>query len=105
MDLKYILGVATAIFCGISMQAGIIIQKKAVNDMPAEDRAQRFLRTLIKSPKWLGGLLLEYGLGTASFLVAQSLIGPTLVPGLMASGLIVLAIGSVKIIGEALSLS
>ena len=105
MDLKYILGVATAIFCGISMQAGIIIQKKAVNDMPTEDRAQRFLRTLIKSPKWLGGLLLEYGLGTASFLVAQSLIGPTLVPGLMASGLIVLAIGSVKIIGEALSLS
>jgi len=105
MNLNYILGVATAIFCGISMQAGIIIQKKAVNEMPAEDKEQRFLRTLIKSPNWLGGLLLEYGLGTAAFLVAQSLVGPALVPGLMASGLIVLAIGSVKIIGEALSLS
>ena len=103
MDLKYVLGVATAVLCGISMQAGIIIQKKAVNNMPVEDRALHFMRTLIKNPKWLGGLVLEYGLGTAAFLIAQSLIGPALVPGLMASGLIVLAIGSVKIIGEALS--
>jgi hypothetical protein len=102
MNLEYILGVATAIFCGISMQAGIILQKKAVNDMPGEDRAQRFLRTLIKNPKWLGGLVLEYGLGTIAYLAAQSLIGPALVPGLMAAGLIVLAIGSVKIIGESL---
>jgi drug/metabolite transporter (DMT)-like permease len=103
MDLDYILGVATAIFCGICMQAGIIIQKKAVNDIPKEDRAQRFLSTLLKNPKWLGGLVLEYGLGTAAFMIAQALIGPALVPGLMASGLIVLAIGSVKIIGEALN--
>ena len=44
-------------------------------------------------------------MGTAAFLVAQSLVGPALVPGLMASGLIVLALGSVRIIGEALSLS
>jgi drug/metabolite transporter (DMT)-like permease len=102
MNLEYILGVATAIFCGISMQAGIILQKKAVNDMPVEDRAQRFLRALVKNPKWLGGLVLEYGLGTIAFLIAQSLIGPALVPGLMAAGLIVLAIGSVKIIGESL---
>ena len=103
MNFEYFLGVAAAIFCGISMQAGIILQKKAVNDMPTEDKSERFLRTLVKNPKWLGGLILEYGLGTIAFLTAQSLIGPALVPGLMAAGLIVLAIGSVKIIGEALS--
>jgi hypothetical protein len=103
MNLEYILGVATAIFCGIVMQAGIILQKKAVNEMHTEDKSQRFVRTLVKNPKWLAGLILEYGLGTIAFLTAQSLIGPALVPGLMASGLIVLAIGSVKIIGEALS--
>lgn len=105
MDLEYILGVTAAIFCGICMQAGIILQKKAVNDMHAEDRAQRFLATLLKSPRWLGGLALEYGVGTCAFMIAQSLIGPALVPGLMAAGLIVLAIGSVKIIGEALNFS
>jgi hypothetical protein len=105
MNLEYFFGVAAAIFCGISMQVGIILQKKAVNDMHVEDRSQRFLRTLVKNRKWLGGLILEYGLGTIVYLIAQSLIGPALVPGLMASGLIVLAIGSVKIIGEALSTS
>jgi uncharacterized membrane protein len=87
------------------METGIILQKKAVNDMPTADKTQRFLATLLKNPRWLGGLALEYGVGTCAFMIAQSLIGPALVPGLMASGLIVLAIGSVKIIGEALNLS
>ena len=73
------------------MQTGIILQKKAVNDMHAEDKKQRFLSALLKNPLWLGGLALEYGLGTCAFMIAQSLIGPALVPGLMAAGLIVLA--------------
>lgn len=105
MDLNYILGVASALFCGICMQTGILLQKKVVNDMSPEDKEQRFLRTLLKNPRWLTGLVLEYGLGTAAYMTAQSLIGPALVPGLMAAGLIVLAIGSVKIIGETLHFS
>jgi drug/metabolite transporter (DMT)-like permease len=105
MDLSYILGVATAIFCGVCMQAGILIQKKVVNNISVEDRAQRFLPILMGNPQWLGGLFLEYGVGTAAYMIAQNLIGPALVPGLMASGLIVLAIGSVKIIGETLNFS
>ena len=105
MDLYYLLGVATAIFCGTCMQTGILLQKKVVNDMSPEEREQHFLRTLLKNPRWLTGLTLEYGLGTVTFMTAQSLIGPALVPGLMASGLIVLAVGSVKLIGETLSFS
>jgi drug/metabolite transporter (DMT)-like permease len=105
MDLSYILGVATAIFCGVCMQTGILIQKKVVNSISVEDRAQRFLPILLRNPQWLGGLFLEYGVGTAAYMIAQNLIGPALVPGLMASGLIVLAIGSVKIIGETLNFS
>jgi hypothetical protein len=105
MDLHYILGVATAIFCGICMEIGILIQKKVVNDISLEDRTQRFLPTLLKNPRWMGGLLLEYGVGSAAYMIAQNLIGPALVPGLMAAGLIVLAIGSVKIIGETLNFS
>jgi uncharacterized membrane protein len=105
MDINYVLGVATAIFCGICMQAGILIQKKVVNGLSVEDRARQFLATLLKNPRWLGGLLLEYGVGTAAYMIAQNMIGPTLVPGLMAAGLIVLVIGSVRIIGETLSFS
>ena len=78
MDLNYILGVVTALFCGACMQTGILLQKKVVNDMPPEEKERRFLRTLLKNPRWLTGLLLEYGLGTISFMTAQSLIGPAL---------------------------
>jgi uncharacterized membrane protein len=105
MELHYVLGVATAILCGICMEIGILIQKKVVNDISVEDRNQRFLATLLRNPRWMGGLLLEYGVGTAAYMIAQNLIGPALVPGLMAAGLIVLAIGSVKIIGESLNFS
>lgn len=105
MDLHYIIGVVIAVFCGICMEIGILIQKKVVNDISVEDRKQRFLATLLKNPRWMGGLLLEYGVGSAAYMIAQNLIGPALVPGLMAAGLIVLAIGSVKIIGETLSFS
>ena len=38
-------------------------------------------------------------------MVAQALIGPALVPGLMAAGLVVLAVGSVRLIGESLDFS
>lgn len=105
MDSHYVLGVAMAILCGISMQIGILVQKKAVNDMSHEERKHRFLRTLFSNPRWLLGLALEYGIGTVAFMIAQNMIGPALVPGLMASGMIVLAIGSVKIIGETLGFS
>ena len=105
MELNYTLGVATAVFCGVCMQSGILLQKKAVNDMAPEDRAQRFLKTLLRDRRWLAGLGLEYGIGTCAFMIAQALIGPALVPGLMAAGLVVLAVGSVRLIGEALNLS
>jgi hypothetical protein len=36
-------------------------------------------------------------------MVAQIFVGPAIIPGLMASGLILLAIGSIKIIGESLT--
>jgi drug/metabolite transporter (DMT)-like permease len=103
MDLTYLLGVAMAILSGVLIQTGILLQKKVVNDVPQEDRGKRFMRTLIRRPAWLAGIVLEVAGGSATFLIAQGLIGPALVPGLMASGLIVLAIGSVKLIGEKLS--
>ena len=105
MSLHYALGVATAVFCGVCMQSGILLQKKAVNDMAPEDRVQRFLKTLLRDRRWLAGLGLEYGIGTCAFMVAQALIGPALVPGLMAAGLVVLAVGSVRLIGESLDFS
>jgi len=61
------------------------------------------MRMLFKSPVWVVGFFVGLGCGTAAYMLAQSMIGPALVPGLMASGLIVLAIGSVKMNNEELN--
>jgi drug/metabolite transporter (DMT)-like permease len=60
------------------------------------------MRSLIKRPLWLLGVILSFGVSSIFYLTAQVLIGPALIPGLMAFGLIVLALGSIKIVGEKL---
>ncbi len=100
----YALGVILAVLSGIVHNSGMLLQKKAVNDVVAAGRP-RFYRSLLRHPVWLTGLLLGMGLGTTLFLLAQALIGPALIPGLMASGLVVLVLGSVGILREGLALS
>ncbi|MFW9943834.1 MAG: DMT family transporter [Candidatus Sifarchaeia archaeon] len=101
--MSYWLGVILAIGSGIANNVGTLMQKKVVNDIPSDAREERFFRTLVKDRLWLLGLLLQMAIGTAMFMLAQVYIGPALIPGLMAAGLIVLAIGSVKLIGESIN--
>ncbi len=101
--MSYLYGVSLAIASGISNNVGTLLQKKVVNDLPSEAKEQRFFRSLVKNRMWLVGLLLQIAIGTVFFMLAQVYIGPALIPGLMAVGLIVLAIGSVKLIGESLT--
>jgi len=103
MDRTYLLGVALAVLSGVLIQSGLLLQKKVVNEVPAEARDKGFMKTLLKNPRWVTGFAIEVGGGSVTFMLAQNLIGPALVPGLMASGFIVLAIGSVKMMGESLS--
>src|SRR4030042_819826 len=99
----YWLGIVLSIGSGILNFAGTVMQKKVVNEIPPENREQRFFRSLIRKPLWIWGLLCQVAFGTILFMLAQDIIGPTLPPGLMATGMIVLAIGSVKIIHESLT--
>jgi len=103
MELRYILGITLAILSGATNNLGVLLQKKVVNEVPPQFRTKAFLRTLIKNPLWLLGLFLQVALGMLLFVSAVSIIGPALVPGLMASGLILLALGSVKLMKEKLS--
>jgi hypothetical protein len=100
--MSYWLGIFLAISAGINNNLGSVLQKKVVNDLPPEEREKKFLRNLIRKRLWLTGLLLQYALGSVLMLLAQVYIGPALVPGLHAVGLIALAIGSIKIVGESL---
>ena len=96
---SYLLGVFLAILSGSINNVGLVFQKKVVNEV-ADDA--KFFRNLVKKPLWITGLLMELAIGSVFFMIAQLYIGPALIPGLMAFGLIFLAIGSVKIIGETL---
>jgi glucose uptake protein GlcU len=96
----YWLGILFGIASGISHYSGIVIEKMVINRLPSE---AKLMKSLVKSPIWLFALILRFGIGTIFFMIAQSIIGPALVPGLMACGLIVLVIGSIKIIGEKLT--
>ncbi len=95
----YMLGVLMATSSGVLNNLGTVLNKKVVNERKSE---AKFFRRLITNPVWLTGLLLQLAAGSALFILAVEWIGPALTPGLMALGLIVLAMGSVRIVGEKL---
>ena len=98
---NYVLGVILTILGGVVNNLAVIMQKYEINKLPKGE--EKLMKTLIKKPLWLIGLIIQLGLSSILIIVAQILIGPALVPGLMAAGLIILAIGSVKILNESLN--
>jgi len=96
----YSVGVALAVASGVAHNIGVLLQKKVVNQIAAGRR--RFFARLVRHPLWLAGFIIHMGLGTALFLLAQVRLGPALIPGLMAAGLVVLVLGSIWILKEQL---
>ena len=103
MPPHYLIGVLCGIIGGLLNQGGQLLQKKVVNDIRHDDPGKGFMRRLLHSPLWVFGFVVGLGGGTAGYMLAQSLIGPALSPGLMASGLILLSIGSVRLNHEELN--
>jgi len=98
----YLLGVSLAIISGVLNNIGTVMQKKVINRFRGEPD---YMKKALKNGMWLFGLVLQIIIGSAFFMAAQLFIGPALIPGLMAAGLIVLVIGSVKLVGESLNKS
>ena len=105
MDLHYLAGVALGVLGGVLTQFGQLLEKKAVNQFRKDSQKNGFFRRLVRSRIWLSGVFFGLGGGTVAYMLAQSLIGPALTPGLMASGLVVLAVGSVRMNQESLNAS
>lgn len=101
-DSLYWVGVFLAILAGSTTQSGSVLQKKAVNEVSGETE---FMRSLVRRPIWILGIILSYGVSSIFYLTAQIYIGPALLPGLMAFGLIALVLGSTKIVGEKLKIA
>ncbi|MHA1144444.1 MAG: hypothetical protein ACTSRW_06885 [Candidatus Helarchaeota archaeon] len=100
--IEYGIGITFAILAGIVNNFGLILQKRVVNSI-SED--QKFGKQLVKSPLWIFGLGMELVFGSIFFFISELLIGPVLPPGLMATGLIVLALGSSRLNKERLKRS
>ncbi len=98
-------GVLCAVMSGVMNAFGALLEKRAVDHTPVEKQRDQFMRHLLRNPRWLLGFFLSMGPGTFFVLAAQSLLGPALVPGFTATGLILLAVGSVVLNGERLNLA
>ena len=85
---RYLLGALLAVASGAVFNLGVLIQKKAVNTVPAD--GANLMHRLVRDRKWVSGLLLQFVVGTPMYAAAQIFIGPALIPGLMATGLVVL---------------
>jgi drug/metabolite transporter (DMT)-like permease len=97
MNGSYWIGVAAAVAAGVTFNLGILIQKLAVMKTSGKEG---LMRQLVRSPLWLAGFALQFIIGMPLNMLAQTKIGPAIIPGLMAIGLIVLAIGAVRLAGE-----
>jgi drug/metabolite transporter (DMT)-like permease len=104
MSLNYWFGIACAIVAGALNALGVLLQKKAVNRVVSRSDPEKFTSKLLREPLWLVGLGVNVVLGSVMNVLAQKSIGPVLVPGLSASGLILLALGSARLLGEKLTI-
>ncbi len=98
--MSYLLGVLIAISAGMAANIGILLQKKAVNEL---SEGEKIGVNLFKKPLWLLGFVIGTILGATLFFLANTPqwgVGPALVPGLAASGYILLTIGSIKLLKE-----
>lgn len=103
--VNYLWGVICGVSGGIANFSGQILMKKAINETPRELKEQNLLKTLLHNRTWISGLLIMVFLSVILLTLTQAFVGGALIPGLTASGLIVLGIGSVKILGEHLKSS
>jgi drug/metabolite transporter (DMT)-like permease len=103
MDSTYPLGVGLAMLGGAMGALGLLFQKKSVNEVPLNQRGKGFMGKLAWKPLWLTGMVFQYGLSGACILLAVKFVGPALVPGLQAIGLVFLALGSVYMNHESLN--
>jgi hypothetical protein len=95
---SYYLGVGAAILGGMAFYMGMVLQKAAVRNL--QDHSKLMLR-LIRTPLWLEGFAVQFIIGVPLNIIAAALIGPAIIPGLMASGLIILVAGSIWLGHEA----
>jgi len=101
--MDFVIGVILALLAGTITNLGFLLQKRGVNSIPLDQRGKGYIRRLARKPVWLTGIAFQFALGGALTFFAVKYIGPSLFPGLAAFGLVVLALGSVRLNHESLN--
>lgn len=101
--MDFVIGVILSLLAGTITNFGFLFQKKGVNSIPLDQRGKGYIRRLVKKPVWVTGIVFQFALGGALTFFAVKYIGPSIYPGLAAVGLIVLALGSVRLNQESLN--
>jgi drug/metabolite transporter (DMT)-like permease len=96
--LRFVLGIAAALASASAINLGFVAQKLAV----ARSAPGPLFPRLLRDRTWMLGILLQVALGAPLNIAAIGLLGPALVPGLMAPGLVVLALAASRWGGERL---
>ena len=95
-SVRFVLGILAAVTSASAINLGLVLQKLAVT----RAGAGKLFPRLFRDRRWLAGFALQLLLGAPLNLAAVGLLGPALVPGVMASGLVVLALASARWGGE-----
>ena len=103
--VDYILGVLFGILAGLLNFFGQVLEKKAINDTAPQRRKKGLVKSLVRNKTWLFGIICVVAFSSIFLFIGQAIVGAALMPGLGASGFIVLAIGSVFILKESLRIS
>ncbi len=98
----YIVGIVLALGDGFLNNIGILFQKMAINKLP---EGKKVTKGLLKNKLWLFGFIVNGYLPMIFSIPAGLLIGQALLPGLEATGLIWLALASVRFLRERLKAS
>ncbi len=95
--MRYLLGIISGLLVGIIYNSSSLIQKYTVVN---RDKDKPLLRQLLKHPLWVISILGSGVLAFAFTIFGQMMIGPTLIPGLAALGMIIIPIGASKYLNE-----
>jgi uncharacterized membrane protein len=98
----YFVGIVLALADGFLNNIGILFQKMAINKLP---EGKKVTKGLVKNKTWLFGFIVNGYAPMIFSIPAGLLIGQALLPGLEATGLIWLALASVRFLKERLKAS
>ena len=100
--MKELIGAAVAVVSALMYDAGYVLEKQALADLPSGQKPLALIRVAAANRRWLGGFIAMAG-GLCLQVVALTLAPVSVVQPILAGGLIALAAAGSSLLGERLN--